>query len=87
MEEIKRSSAAGTRPMRFSDLPDILAPSDLVAYLPIGKNAVYELLRRQEIPNLRVTTRRIIITKESLGKYLGLIGEASPPTQLEKGAA
>jgi hypothetical protein len=60
------------KPLRFADLPDILEPKDLIEFLPIGKNAVYELLGDQKIPNLRVTPRRIVVTRAALGKYLGL---------------
>lgn len=59
----------------FADLPDLLSPSDLVKFLPIGKNAVYELLKTGAIPSLRITERRIVVTKVALGRYLGLGSE------------
>ena len=30
----------------FADLPDVMSPSDLAAFLPIGRNGVYEALQR-----------------------------------------
>jgi excisionase family DNA binding protein len=53
----------------FDDLPEALTPQDLWRYLPIGRNAVYDLLRTNRIRNTRVG-QKIIITKSSLRSFL-----------------
>ncbi len=54
----------------FAALPDVLTPSDLIAFLPIGRNAVYEALKRQAIKNIRIG-QRFLITKAALREFLG----------------
>lgn len=55
---------------RFADLPDILTPRDLIAFLPIGRNAVYDVLKRQSIKSIRVG-QKLLITKAALREFLG----------------
>ena len=56
--------------LRFSDLPDILTPQDLITFLPMGRNAVYDALRAQMIKNVRVG-QKFLITKAALREFLG----------------
>ena len=46
----------------------------LLAYLPMGRNAVYNALKRQAIKNIRVG-QKILITKAALREFLGGIVE------------
>jgi excisionase family DNA binding protein len=55
---------------RFAELPDVLTPRDLIAFLPIGRNAVYDALKRQEIKSVRVG-QKLLITKAALREFLG----------------
>lgn len=61
----------------FSDLPDVLTPNDLVEFLPIGRNGVYDLIGQGRIPAVRCG-RKFLITKSAVGAFLGLSGESGP---------
>lgn len=54
----------------FEDLPDVLTPRDLIAFLPIGRSSVYEALRTQAIKSIKVG-QRLLITKAALREFLG----------------
>lgn len=54
----------------LEDLPDVLTVSDLRAFLPIGKNAIYEALHEQRIRNVRVR-QKILIPKAAVREFLG----------------
>lgn len=54
----------------FEDLPDVLTPRDLIAFLPIGRSSVYEALRTQAIKSIRIG-QRLLITKAALREFLG----------------
>jgi hypothetical protein len=72
MRSVIRRRAA-TAP-RLIDLPDVLTPRDLMALLPIGRNAVYDALRSQAIKNIRVG-QKLLITKAALREFLGVDDE------------
>lgn len=55
---------------RFAQLPDVLTPRDLIAFLPIGRNSVYEALRARAIKSTRIG-QRLLITKAALREFLG----------------
>ena len=55
---------------RFHALPDVLTPQDLIAFLPIGRNAVYDALKHRRIKSVRIG-QKLIITKASLREFLG----------------
>jgi hypothetical protein len=59
-----------TQTPRFAELPDLLTPKDLIAYLPIGRDAVYEALKSQAIRNVRLG-QKFIVTKGALREFLG----------------
>jgi hypothetical protein len=65
-----RSISSGATSARFADLPDILTPRDLIAFLPIGRNGVYDALKRQSIKSIRVG-QKLLITKAALREFLG----------------
>lgn len=53
----------------FNDLPEVLTPEDLWRYLPVGRNAVYDLLKMKRIRSTRVG-QKLIITKHALRSFL-----------------
>lgn len=55
---------------RFEQLPDILTPKDLMDFLPIGRNAVYEILRAKKIRSVRIG-QKFMIPKAALREFLG----------------
>jgi Helix-turn-helix domain len=59
-------------PIALADLGDILTPSDVQLILGIGRNATYELLASGRLQSLRITPRRLIVTKRALEAFLGL---------------
>ncbi|HEY6326465.1 MAG TPA: helix-turn-helix domain-containing protein [Candidatus Cybelea sp.] len=65
-----RSTQSGATSARFADLPDILTPHDVIAFLPIGRNAVYDAIKRHSLKSIRVG-QKILITKAALREFLG----------------
>ncbi|MHB8441194.1 MAG: helix-turn-helix domain-containing protein [Candidatus Tyrphobacter sp.] len=61
----------------FEDLGDILTPTDVQRVLGIGRNATYALLASGKLPSIRVTPRRIIVTRRALEAFLGLAANMS----------
>lgn len=55
---------------RFADLPDILTPTELRAFLPIGRNAVYDALRSGAIKSIRLG-QKLLIPKAAVREFLG----------------
>ena len=55
--------------VRLADLPDVLTVSEAAKFLRLGRNSVYEAIRRNELPSVRVG-RRLLIPKESLERFL-----------------
>ena len=55
---------------RFAELPDVRTPHDIIAFLPIGRNAVYDALKRRAIKSVRVG-QKLLITKAALREFLG----------------
>ena len=56
----------------LADLGDILTPADVRRFLGIGRNATYELLASGKLTSVRITPRRLIVTKKALEAFLGL---------------
>jgi len=56
----------------LADLGDILTPGDVQLILGIGRNATYELLASGRLQSVRITPRRLIVTKRALEAFLGL---------------
>jgi hypothetical protein len=59
-------------PITLADLGDILTPSDVQRLLGIGRNATYELLASGKLQSIRITPRRLVVTKKALEAFLGL---------------
>ena len=55
---------------RFEDLPDLLTAGELIAFLPIGRDAVYKALQEQTIRSVRVG-QKFIVPKAALREFLG----------------
>jgi hypothetical protein len=56
----------------LADSGDILSPRDVQRVLGIGRNATYELIASRRLASIRVTARRIVVTKRALEEFLGL---------------
>ena len=65
-------------PIELADLGDILTPSDVQLILGIGRNATYELLASGRLQSVRITPRRLIVTKKALEAFLGLAANMPP---------
>jgi excisionase family DNA binding protein len=53
----------------FKDFPDVVTPKCLQKMLAIGRNTVYELLRAEIIPNVKIG-KQIRISKQAVIDYL-----------------
>ncbi|MGH7757031.1 MAG: helix-turn-helix domain-containing protein [Vulcanimicrobiaceae bacterium] len=56
----------------LEDARDVLSAHDVQQILGIGRNATYELIASGRLPSIRVTARRIIVTRKALEVFLGL---------------
>lgn len=56
----------------FELLPEILTIEEVGQFLRIGRNSAYDLAKRGALRSIRVTERRLVITKADLGAFLGL---------------
>ncbi len=56
--------------VRFAELPDVLTPQDIIEFLPIGRNAVYDALKTRKIKSVRIG-QKILVTKSALREFLG----------------
>jgi hypothetical protein len=62
----------------LADLGDVLTPRDVQRILGIGRNATYELLASGKLQSVRITPRRLIVTKRALEAFLGLVANMPP---------
>ncbi len=62
--------AVDTRGMRFADLRDVLTPNDVISFLPIGRNSVYDALKSRALKSVRVG-QKYLIPKAALREFLG----------------
>jgi excisionase family DNA binding protein len=53
------------RALPFEQLPEFLTPDEFRSYMGLGRNTVYDLLRRNEVPHVRLG-RTIRIPKTAL---------------------
>ena len=51
---------------------DVLSVRDVQHILGIGRNATYELIASGRLASVRVTRRRIVVTRKALEAFLGL---------------
>lgn len=59
----------GRRGISLSELPDILTVEETIGVLRLGRNSVYEGIRRGEIPAIRIG-RRLVIPKTGIERLL-----------------
>ncbi len=57
---------------RLRHAHDVFSVRDVQQILGIGRNATHELIASGRLASVRVTRRRIIVTKTSLEAFLGL---------------
>lgn len=50
---------------RLEDLPDLITPIELIPILRLGRSAIYEAIRRGDIPSVRIG-RRVLVPKAAL---------------------
>jgi excisionase family DNA binding protein len=62
--------------LSLADVGDVLTPTDVQRVLGIGRNATYELIASGRLPSVRVTARRIVVTKKTLEAFLGLLSNS-----------
>jgi predicted DNA-binding transcriptional regulator AlpA len=58
--------------LSLNNVGDILNATEVQRVLGIGRNATYELLASGKLPSIRITPRRIVVTKQALEAFLGL---------------
>jgi excisionase family DNA binding protein len=51
---------------------DVLSVHEVQQILGIGRKSTYELIASGRLPSVRVTARRIVVTKKALEAFLGL---------------
>lgn len=61
--------ARQTRATRYEDLPDVLTPAEVQAFLRIGRNAIYAALQDSKIRSVRVG-QKYLIPKSALREFL-----------------
>jgi len=64
--------------LSLTDAGDVLSAAEVQRILGIGRNATYELLATGKLPSVRVTPRRIVVTKKALEAFLGLAPNSRP---------
>jgi excisionase family DNA binding protein len=60
---------------KLEELPDVLTTAETARVLRMSRNAVYEAIRRKEIPSLRIG-RKLLVSKRDLVQMLGEINAA-----------
>ena len=63
--------------LTLADVGDVMNVRDVQGILGIGRNATYQLLQSGVIRSIRVNERRILITKQALEAFLGLVSKSS----------
>ena len=58
--------------LSLGEAGDVLTAREVQRILGIGRNATYELLASGRLPSIRVTPRRIVVTKRALEAFLSL---------------
>jgi hypothetical protein len=56
--------------LSIAEVGDVISPVELQRIFGIGRNATYELIASGRLPSIRVTERRIIVTKQALEAFL-----------------
>lgn len=54
---------------RLEELPDVLTVEETCRVLRLGRNSVYEGIRRKEIPSVKIG-RRVLVPKAGIARLL-----------------
>ncbi|HTV73315.1 MAG TPA: helix-turn-helix domain-containing protein [Candidatus Acidoferrales bacterium] len=65
--------------LSLADAPDVLSSTEVQHILGIGRNATYELLASGKLPSIRITPRRIVVSKKALEAFLRLPANDTAP--------
>jgi excisionase family DNA binding protein len=60
------------RSINLADVGDVLTAREVQRILGIGRNSTYELIASGRLPSIRITARRVVVTKQALEAFLGL---------------
>lgn len=55
--------------LTFDELPEIMTPAHLIAYLPLGRDAVYAALKSGAIRSVRVG-QKFLVPKTALKEFI-----------------
>jgi excisionase family DNA binding protein len=58
--------------LNLTDAGDVLTIREVQRILGLGRNSTYELIASGRLPSIRITARRIVVTKEALEAFLRL---------------
>jgi len=67
---MERPQEQSRRP-RFEELPDVLTFKELMAYVPMGRDALYAALQVGQIRNVR-KGQKYLIPRDAVREFLGL---------------
>jgi excisionase family DNA binding protein len=56
-------------PVALAELPDVMTVTEAAEFLRLGRNSIYEAIRRGEVPTVRIG-RRILVPKVGLENLL-----------------
>jgi excisionase family DNA binding protein len=58
--------------LSLTDAGDVLTVREVQRILGLGRNSTYELIASGRLPSIRITARRIVVTKQALEAFLRL---------------
>jgi hypothetical protein len=58
--------------LSLADVGNMLNPREVQHVLGIGRNATYASIASGQLPSIRITERRIVVTKKALEVFLGV---------------
>jgi len=54
----------------WSDTPLLLTAADITVITGLSKPIVYELMRRQDFPSIRMSAKRIVVPRDAFRNWL-----------------
>lgn len=72
--------------IRFDDLPDVLTPGEVQAFLRLGRNATYDLLRNGTLRSVRLG-QKYLIPRQAVRDFLDAGAERNGTGTPVKGRA
>jgi excisionase family DNA binding protein len=58
--------------LNLADVGDVLTVREVQRILGLGRNSTYELIASGRLPSIRITARRVVVTKQALEAFLRL---------------